>query len=245
MRRAAALLGIGRSTLYRKLQKHRLGSRGRQLTTRVGGNLELKKEVSEPLRLYGELNILDGEINAFGQQLTIQRGDISFVGDTDNPDLNIRAERDIRNESIKVGVQVLGDLESFEFNIYSTPELPENEAMSYLLRGRGLDQGAEADGAAMALSLGLGAVNRTGLVEGINRIPGVSDFTIGTDGEADNTTATVSGYVGERLYLAYGVGVYEPINVLTTRLYLQARLWLEVVSGLDNSADIYYSFDIE
>ena len=218
---------------------------GTGLTTRVGGELDLKKDASEPLQLYGELNILDGEINAFGQQLTIQRGDVSFVGDSDNPDLNIRAERDIKNESIKVGVEVLGSLESFSFNLYSTPELPESEAMSYLLRGRGLDQGAEADGAAMALSLGLGAVNRTGLVEGINKIPGLSDVTFNTDGDAENTTATVSGYVGERVYLAYGVGVYEPINVLTTRLYLQAQLWLEVVSSLESSVDIYYSFDID
>jgi translocation and assembly module TamB len=218
---------------------------GTGLTTRVGGELDLKKEVSEPLQLYGQLNILDGEINAFGQQLTIQRGDISFVGDSDNPDLNIRAERNIKNESIKVGVEVLGNLEAFTFNVYSTPELPESEAMSYLLRGRGLDQGAEADGAAMALSLGLGAVNQTGVVEGINKIPGLSDVSFNTDGDADNTTATVSGYVGQRIYLAYGVGVYEPINVLTTRFYLQAQLWLEIVSSLESSVDLYYSFDIE
>ena len=117
--------------------------------------------------------------------------------------------------------------------------------MSYLLRGRGLDKGAEADGAAVALSLGLGAVNRTGIVEGINNIPGVSNVSFGTDGQAQDTTATVGGYLGERIYLAYGVGVYEPINVLTARLYLQTRLWLEIVSSLQSSVDVYYSFDIK
>ncbi len=46
-------------------------------------------------------------------------------------------------------------------------------------------------------------------------------------------------------WILYGVGVYEPINVLTTRFYLQSQFWLEVVSSLNSSADIYYSFDID
>jgi hypothetical protein len=35
------------------------------------------------------------------------------------------------------------------------------------------------------------------------------------------------------------------VNTLTARLYLQARLWLEVVSGLENSVDLYYRFEID
>jgi len=36
-----------------------------------------------------------------------------------------------------------------------------------------------------------------------------------------------------------------PINVLTARYYLRSRLWLEVVSSLENSMDLYYSFEIK
>lgn len=218
---------------------------GTGLTTTVGGELNLKREISQPLQLFGELNILEGEIDVFGQELKIRKGNISFVGEPGNPDLNLRADREIRDESIIVGVDVLGNLKDFSFNLYSTPNLSEAEMMSYLVRGRGLDQGAEADGAAVALALGLGAVNRTSIVEGINNIQGISNLSFATEGEAEQTTATVGAYVGERLYLAYGVGIYEPINVLTTRLYLQSQLWLEVVSSLESSADIYYAFDIK
>ncbi len=55
----------------------------------------------------------------------------------------------------------------------------------------------------------------------------------------------MSGYIGERIYLSYGLGIYQPITVLTARLYLRKRLWLEVVSQLENSLDLYYSFDID
>ncbi|MEH6567924.1 MAG: translocation/assembly module TamB domain-containing protein [Halioglobus sp.] len=218
---------------------------GTGLWTTVGGSLDLKKESSLPLRLNGELNIIDGELEVFGQSLDILRGSLSFVGEPDNPDLNLRAERGIPEENIRVGVEVLGNLEEFSFNVYSNPALSENQAMSYLIRGRGMDEGSEADGAALALSLGLGAVNQSGIVEGINSIPGLSNISFGTETGVNDTTAQVSGYVGKRLYLAYGVGLYEPINVLTTRFYLQSKLWLEVVSSLKSSADIYYSFDIK
>ena len=97
----------------------------------------------------------------------------------------------------------------------------------------------------MAIAMGASAINQTGVVSEINRIPGVSNVGFGAEGTEDDTAATVSGYIGERIYLSYGVGIYEPINILTARLYLQARLWLEVVSRLENSLDIYYSFDID
>lgn len=117
--------------------------------------------------------------------------------------------------------------------------------MSYLARGRGLDSGAGADGTALALSVGADIVNRSGIVREINRLPLISDVAFGASGDDDDTAATVSAYVGNRIYLSYGIGLYEPINILTARLYLQSRLWLEVVSSLENSLDLYYSFDID
>ena len=129
--------------------------------------------------------------------------------------------------------------------VYSEPAMSEAEAMSYLLRGRGLDTGAGADGTAMAVSMAGGVLNRSTIVSELNRIPGVSNIEFGAESTEDDTAATLSGYIGGRIYLSYGVGLYEPINVLTTRLYLRPRLWLEVVSRLENSVDLYYSFDIE
>ena len=93
--------------------------------------------------------------------------------------------------------------------------------------------------------MGASAVNQSGFTDSLNKIPGVSNIGFGAEGSDDETAATVSGYIGERIYLSYGVGLYEPVNTLTARLYLQTRLWLEVVSGLENSVDLYYRFDID
>jgi autotransporter translocation and assembly factor TamB len=211
----------------------------------VGGDLRLQQAPQQPMQLFGNLNVIGGEVRAYGQRLEVKQGTIGFTGDVDNPELNLRAGRDIPLERIRVGVAMTGTLEEPLLEIYSDPAMTQTAALSWLLRGRGPDSGAGADGTAMAVSLGAGVLNQSGVVTGINRLPGLSNVEFGAEGSEDDTAATVSGYIGERIYVSYGVGIYEPINVLTARLYLQARLWLEVVSRLENSADIYYSFDID
>tara|TARA_R110002110_G_scaffold153886_3_gene347584 strand:+ start:7722 stop:11402 length:3681 start_codon:yes stop_codon:yes gene_type:complete len=218
---------------------------GADLNVTVGGDLSLQQVSGQPLQVFGNLNIVGGEFRAYGQRLLVRQGRISFTGVPENPDLNLRAERQIPAEDVRAGVLVSGTLEEPRINLYSEPALSQTETLSYLVRGRGMDSGAGADGTAMALSVGTGLVNQSGIVEELNRLPGLRNVEFGAEGSEDETAATVSGYIGERIYLSYGVGLYEPVNTLTARLYLQARLWLEVVSRLESSVDLYYSFDID
>lgn len=225
--------------------RDRFRVQGRDLNVTVGGDLSLQQVSGQPLQLFGNLNIVGGEFRAYGQRLLVRQGRISFTGLPENPDLNLRAEREIAAEDVRAGVMVSGTLEAPQISLYSEPALSQTETLSYLVRGRGMDSGAGADGTAMALSVGTGLVNQSGIVEELNRLPGLRNVEFGAEGSEDETAATVSGYIGERIYLSYGVGLYEPVNILTARLYLQARLWLEVVSRLESSVDLYYSFDID
>lgn len=211
----------------------------------VGGDLQLLQKRDRPLQLFGNLNVVGGELRAYGQHLKVRRGTVAFSGAPENPTLDMRAERIIAKENITVGVELNGTLEDPELEVYSDPVRSNAEALSYLVRGRGLDAGAGADGTALAISMGASLVNQTGVLGKLDKVPGISGVEFGADGSNDDTTATVSGYIGSRIYLSYGVGLYEPINVLTARLYLQTQLWLEVVSSLENSLDLYYSFDID
>lgn len=219
--------------------------RGKDLKVTVGGDLSLEQSPGRPLQIFGNLNVIGGEFRAYGQRLLVRQGRISFTGLPENPELNLRAERDIPADDVTAGVVVSGTLEEPRLQVYSEPAMSQTEALSYLVRGRGLDSGAGADGTAMALSVGTGLVNQSAVVEGLNRLPGLRNVEFGTAGSDNETAATVSGYIGERIYVSYGVGLYEPVNALTARLYLQARLWLEVVSRLESSVDLYYSFDID
>jgi autotransporter translocation and assembly factor TamB len=218
---------------------------GNGLDARVGGAIQIRQRPGRPLQLFGNLNIIGGRLEAYKQNLQIKRGTIGFVGAPENPELNVRAQREIVRDNVTVGVSLLGTLENPLIEVYSDPAMSETEALSYLARGRGLDSGAAADGTALALSMGTSLVNQTGVLSNLERIPGLSNIQLGSEGSADDTAATVSGYIADRIFISYGIGIYEPINVLVARLYLQTSLWLEVVSRLENSVDLYYSFDID
>jgi len=218
---------------------------GSNIDATVGGDLQLLQTSGRPIQVFGNLNVAGGEVRAYEQHLKIKRGVVAFSGTPDNPELDVRAQRDFTRENISVGVAVRGTLEQPTIEFYSDPVMSQAETLSWLVRGRGLDVGAGSDGTAMALSLGAGLVNRSAIVSELNQIPGVSNIQFGAEGSENDTAATVSGYIGEKLYLSYGIGLYEPINVITARFYIKARLWLEVVSRLENSVDLYYSWDID
>lgn len=216
------------------------------LQATLGGELRVQQRPGQPLQLFGNLATASGAFRAYQTRLQVKRGTINFTGPPTNPTVHVRAERHISSGDVTVGVQVQGPLEDeLELQVYSDPAMSQSNAMSYLIRGRGMDTGAGVDGTSAALSLASGVVNRSELVAELNRIPGLSQVEFGAQGSQADTAATVSGYLGERLYLSYGVGLYEPVNVLTARFYLRSRLWLEVISSLENSVDLYYSFDID
>ncbi|GAB5414125.1 MAG: hypothetical protein Cons2KO_17280 [Congregibacter sp.] len=219
--------------------------RSKELEATLSGDLRVSRRPRQAPELYGDLQVLGGELRAYGQALRIARGSVGFVGDPYNPELNVSAEREIRAERLRVGFKVLGSLDAPRLEMFSDPQRSERETLSYLLRGRGPDAGASADGTALALSLGASALNQSGALASLNDIPGLSGVTLGAEGSDDDVAATISAYVGNRLYLSYGVGIYEPVNALTARLYLRSRLWLEVVSRLESSFDLYYRFDRE
>ncbi len=216
------------------------------LQATLGGELRVQQRPGQPLQLFGNLDTVSGEFRAYQARLQVKRGTLNFTGPPTNPTVDVRAERHISSGDVTVGVKVQGPLDDeLELQIYSDPAMSQSNAMSYLIRGRGMDAGAGLDGTSAALSLASGVVNRSELVTELNRIPGLSQVEFGAQGSQADTAATVSGYLGERLYLSYGVGLYEPVNVLTARFYLRSRLWLEVISSLENSVDLYYSFDID
>ena len=214
--------------------------------TQLGGDLDIRQRPGQPLQVFGNLGTIGGEFRAYQARLLIKRGSLNFTGPPANPTVDVRAERHINSGDVTVGVSVQGPLQDeLVLDVYSEPSMSQADAMSYLVRGRGMDAGAGLDGTSLALSLASGVVNRSELVTELNRIPGLSNVEFGAQGTESDTAATISGYLGERLYLSYGIGIYEPVNVLTSRFYFRSRLWLEVVSSIENSLDLYYSFDID
>ncbi|SES67554.1 translocation/assembly module TamB domain-containing protein [Thalassotalea agarivorans] len=216
--------------------------RGQGFNGNLGGKLQMTQRKQQPMQIYGVMGIKNGKYQAYGQHLNVDNGRVTFNGPPANPHVDLTATRKITSDDVTVGISITGLANALQINLFSTPSMQQNEILSYLVRGRGLDSGtnnAAAMGAVLATT-----INRAqGVQEALQEVPLLTDIQVGAEVDGDDAQATISGYLGERTYLKYGIGVIEPVNEITIRFYLLSRLWLETVSGLEDSADIYYSFE--
>jgi len=86
----------------------------------------------------GDVTIKNGSFRAYGQNLRIEKGRVSYAGGyLDNPGIQLRASRII--DDVKVGVDVAGTAKKPEVTAFSDdPEISSSDAVSMLLTGKKL-----------------------------------------------------------------------------------------------------------
>ncbi|WP_298438986.1 translocation/assembly module TamB domain-containing protein [uncultured Ferrimonas sp.] len=216
----------------------------------IGGDLQVRQLPTQPVQIYGALALRNGQFEAYGQRLSINRGQVIFNGPPSLPNLDVEATRTIDSEDLTVGVRLGGVPKAPKLTLFANRAMEQQEILSYLIRGQGLSSdGNSSLWATAALSVGVGTTG--GLVTAIGEELGLRDVKLDAEGSGDDTQVTVSGYIGDKLYVKYGVDVFgEGLSELTVRYYLLQRLWLEGVSAIskeedERSLDIYYLFEID
>ena len=93
-----------------------------------------------------------------------------------------------------------------------------------LLTGRSLENSGEAgsSGSVGAALLGLGLAKSGKVVGGIGEAFGIQDLNLGTAGVGDSSKVQVSGNIGKRLQVKYGVGLFDGLAEVTLRYRLIA-----------------------
>jgi translocation and assembly module TamB len=123
-----------------------------------------------------------------------------------------------------VGLQISGTAQRPVLTIFSNPPMEQSDALAYLITGKPLSQVSGGEGNAInsaAQALGSAAGNL--LAKGIGSKLGIEAGV--SSSEALGTAAfTVGKYLSPRLYLSYGVGLFNPGQVITLR-YLLSQHW--------------------
>ncbi len=206
----------------------------------VTGNLEGRLRIGNDLDTRGTLELVDGSFEAYGQELQLRKARLLFVGNLNQPYLDIEAIR--RVDTVVAGLRMTGPVQSPTSEVFSNPELPETSALSYLILGRAPEsQGDEGQMSQAALSLGLTQASK--ITGEIGEQFGIRDLVLEAEGSGEQTSVVASGYITEDLSLRYGVGVFEPITTLKLRYDLGEYFYLEAASGLAASLDIFYTRD--
>lgn len=217
------------------------------LNTRLEGQMRLVQPPGRSLRANGEIRLVDGNFRAYGQNLLIREGSILFSGPLDQPNLRVEAIRNpstMADSSIVAGVRVSGSATQPALEVFSEPQMPQVEQLSWLLRGRGME-GGETDGNALVQSMliGAGVGQVGGIVTGVGEALGLQDVSLDTAGSGESTEVNISAYVLPGLQIGYGVGVFSAIGELRLRYELLPRLYLQAASGLNQAIDLFYRFE--
>ena len=77
----------------------------------------------------------------------------------------------------------------------------------------------------------------------LGREIGLDSVEFQDSGETASTALVVGKQLSPRLFVSYGIGLFEAINTLRLRYRVNSRLTLETQSGAVTSADLLYSLE--
>jgi translocation and assembly module TamB len=217
---------------------------GQGITTRLTGELEVRSNAvpGAPPRVIGEVRTDQGRYRAWGQVLDVETGLIRFSGPYNNPSLDILALRP--NISVRAGVQVSGSALAPRVRLYSDPDLPDAEKLSWVVLGRDAAAGgAEAavlQQAALAL---LGRKGGGGTANVASRL-GLDEIGFkgpGTGDDATGAALTFGKRLSTDLYVTYERSLSGTLGTLYIFYDLSRRLTLRGQTGAQSAVDIIYT----
>jgi translocation and assembly module TamB len=211
----------------------------------LAGQLRLATQPS-PMG-FGDLQILNGQYRAYGQELLIRTGEVQFNGPFSQPILFIEAIRDpdLTEDNVIAGIVIDGIANKPNIRLFSEPDMDQGASLAYLLSGKGDVGGSEVDNNAFAgLLVGFGVSNSDGLTGNMGKALGIDDLQLDARGSGKNTQVAVSGTIAPNLTLEYGVGVFDSVSEVKLRYKLMPKLYVEAISGLEHSLLIFYEFSV-
>ncbi|MDH2998647.1 tubulin-binding protein [Pasteurellaceae bacterium LFhippo2] len=219
------------------------------LKTDLNGTIKVRQG-NKGLGLYGQVNMKNGTFASFGQDLVIRKGLITFSGLPSQPSLDIEAIRNpeaIEDSKVTAGVKVTGIADALDVKLFSTPSMSQDQILSYILTGRGLDNNGDAGSSNSVAAALIGmSLSKSGKSVGkVGSAFGISDLNVTTAGIGDNTKVVVSGSLTPKFKVKYGVGLFAPLTELTLRYRLAPSLFLQSVSSVNQAVDLLYSFEFD
>jgi translocation and assembly module TamB len=217
--------------------QEKLSFTGFGLTADLAGRVH----IGDNLDTRGELNLNNGRYRAYGQRLTIRKARLLFAGPIDQPYLDVEAIR--QTDEVIAGIRLSGSAEQPTTTVFSEPAMSQEQALSYLVLGRPLNNTGEDSNMMAQAALALGLAGSESTTGKLAKDLGIRDFELDTSGSGEKTNVVASGKITDKLSLRYGVGVFEPANTIALRYMLSKKVYLEAASGLASSLDIFYKRD--
>ncbi|MEX2479392.1 MAG: translocation/assembly module TamB domain-containing protein [Gammaproteobacteria bacterium] len=215
------------------------------LRARLAGGMRWTKLRGASLgRGEGRVSIAEGGYTAYGQDLGIERGHLTFAGAIDNPQLDVRAVR--RNIDIVAGVLVSGSVRDPKFDLFSEPAMPDSDVLSYIITGRPLDSASSGDANIIAqAALSLGAERSSMVTSRIQDAFGLDEFSVNTGATAEQTSLSAGKRLTPKLSVRSEFNPFDRLWSFFLNYKLTENWSIEAESGARQGADLIYSIERE
>ncbi len=230
------------------LMKRNNWVRGQGANVELMGDLNIRKDFREPIRIIGNIGVIRGTYENFGKVFRIQEGGtVSFSGREEiDPFLDIRAL--FRVSDINVYINIGGQVSEPKITLSSDPAMPETDIVSYLIFGassRDISSGERSaiGGVASGLAGGIAAAQLESLLGNAVSLDVVS---------ISGSSVEVGKYLTEDLYVAYERGTTDSIidsnNITYNKVLVEYHIFNNVtldaeVGGENPGADLFYNFN--
>jgi translocation and assembly module TamB len=216
--------------------------KGLGLSAQVAGSLHLTDASGGLPSGAGELRLVNGKYEAYGQKLDISRGRLLFAGPVSNPGLDVRATRQVGE--VTAGIRVGGTAQRPQADVFSDPAMPQADALSYLLVGHPLNQTSGHEGQLLVgAASALGLTGGEALAKRIGHALGIEDVALKSEGALGQTALVMGKYLSPKMYVSYGLGLFQRGNIVEVRYKVNPKLTIQVESGTQSGADLIYTIE--
>lgn|GEM_PF-1674267 len=210
------------------------------------GGIQLKQGINEKLQAYGDLSLIDGTYEIYNQKLDIITGELNFNGQLDNPKIAVKAARKATSDDVVAGVELGGTLTNLRSTLYSNPEVPDVEKLTYIMTGQGINNANNLDAAALEqTALLLGISQTSPLFNQIQNQFGIDVFTIKGGSDEQDTVLEAGKNLGNRFYVSYNQGLFDQLGYWLIKYKINKYLNLETTQGEAQSVDLVYTRQAE
>jgi translocation and assembly module TamB len=240
-RRAARLTGEMTIELGDAIRVRAFG-----LDTGLEGELRITLPEGREPQANGELQLVGGLFEMYGQRLEIARGTMLFSGALDDPFVDIRATRsiDASEGAILVGLDISGRGDELVSTIFSEPAMPESEALSYLVTGRPLGQAGGSGQLLSDAAFSLGLRQAAMITSQLGAAVGLDELAL--EGSGQDSAALVAGMqISTNLYARFRYRVFSNLGEFLLRYSLTESISVEVGAGEFQTIDVLYTIERE
>lgn len=219
---------------------NRVFIRGRGVDAELGGSLQVQGTTRNVIPI-GHLQLIRGRVDLLGKRFVLTEGLVELQGSL-VPVIRLVAET--AQDDITTRVIIDGEARDPDITFESSPELPEEEVLSQLLFGRGLDNISPLQAAQLANALAvLAGRGGEGIVGKLRNQVGLDDLDLQTDDEG-NVQVRAGKYLTENLYSDVSVGDNGTTTInLNLDISDSLRARGSVGSDGESTIGIYYEHD--